>query len=409
MRADNPPGADDRHADEDRLTAADAAERVGASVSTLRRWASLGLFPTHDIANGWSPGAISQARSLVKLRERGYSIEQLQQATEEGRLISYSYELVGEVIGERFTLAQAAKQSGLKAEVIEELIAEIGLPSAAIDDIGADDIEMFGYFATAIDAGFPRDALLQAVRVYGQAASKIADAEVRLVYLHVHEPLLRDGVASSEIAEQMNGITNQLLPLFSPVINHLHRRFLNHFVEQDIVGSMESEPGAGEIGQVRVAIAFADLAGYTQLTEEVGDEEAAGIVERFVANVNQTLPDEARILKTIGDEVMIVCSDAGPLTDWAVGFQILSNERPLPRIGIHYGSVVFRGGDYFGREVNLAARVAARAAAGEVLVTWPVVEMSGRHIEFERIGEVQLKGFTQATELFLADLADESN
>lgn len=386
----------------EKMAAAEAADRAGVSASTLRRWVALGLFPKQDLSQGWGPSAIAQARSLVKLRERGYSIEQLQEAIDEGRIVGYTDELVGEMAGERFTLKEAAKASGLKAEVIEELIAAIGLPAGALDDLGGEDVEMFKHFATAVNSGYPRDALLQTVRVYGQAVSKIADAEVRLVHLHVHEPLLRKGVSSERIAEQMGTITEELLPLFSPVIDHLHRRFLNHFVEQDIVGHMESEPGS-EIGQVRVAIAFADLAGYTQLTEEVGDEEAAGIVERFVANVNQSLPDEARILKTIGDEVMIVSSDAASLIDWAVGFQILSNERPLPRIGIHCGNVVFRDGDYFGREVNLAARVAARAAAGEVLVTWPVVEMAGKHLEFERIGEVKLKGFSHATELFLAD------
>ena len=391
----------------ERLTGAEAAERAGVSLSTLRRWVALGLFPKHDVGQGWGASAIAQARSLVKLRERGYSIEQLQEAVDQGRIVGYGDELVAEMVGERFTLKQAAKASGLKADVIAELIAAIGLPSGAANELGAEDVEMFKHFATAIESGFPRDALLQTVRVYGQAASKIADAEVRLVHLHVHEPLLRKGVSSEQITDQMGTITGELLPLFSPVIDHLHRRFLNHFVEQDIVGHMENEPG-GEIGQVRVAIAFADLAGYTQLTEEVGDEEAAGIVERFVANVNQSLPDEARILKTIGDEVMIVSPDAGSLIDWAVGFQILSNERPLPRIGIHSGNVVFRDGDYFGREVNLAARVAARAAAGEVLVTWPVVEMAGKHLQFERIGEVKLKGFSHATELFLADPAGEN-
>jgi adenylate cyclase len=391
----------------ERLTGAEAAERAGVSLSTLRRWVALGLFPKHDVGQGWGASAIAQARSLVKLRERGYSIEQLQEAVDQGRIVGYGDELVAEMVGERFTLKQAAKASGLKADVIAELIAATGLPSGALDDLGSEDVEIFKHFATAIESGFPRDALLQTVRVYGQAASKIADAEVRLVHLHVHEPLLRKGVSSEQITDQMGTITGELLPLFSPVIDHLHRRFLNHFVEQDIVGHMENEPG-GEIGQVRVAIAFADLAGYTQLTEEVGDEEAAGIVERFVANVNQSLPDEARILKTIGDEVMIVSPDAGSLIDWAVGFQILSNERPLPRIGIHSGNVVFRDGDYFGREVNLAARVAARAAAGEVLVTWPVVEMAGKHLQFERIGEVKLKGFSHATELFLADPAGEN-
>lgn len=391
----------------ERLTGAEAAERAGVSLSTLRRWVALGLFPKHDVGQGWGASAIAQARSLVKLRERGYSIEQLQEAVDQGRIVGYGDELVAEIVGERFTLKQAAKASGLKADVIAELIAATGLPSGALDDLGSEDVEIFKHFATAIESGFPRDALLQTVRVYGQAASKIADAEVRLVHLHVHEPLLRKGVSSEQITDQMGTITGELLPLFSPVIDHLHRRFLNHFVEQDIVGHMENEPG-GELGQVRVAIAFADLAGYTQLTEEVGDEEAAGIVERFVANVNQSLPDEARILKTIGDEVMIVSPDAGSLIDWAVGFQILSNERPLPRIGIHSGNVVFRDGDYFGREVNLAARVAARAAAGEVLVTWPVVEMAGKHLQFERIGEVKLKGFSHATELFLADPAGEN-
>ena len=89
-----------------------------------------------------------------------------------------------------------------------------------------------------------------------------------------------------------------------------------------------------------MAIAFADLAGYTRLTEEAGEEQALDVVERFVEAVEETLPDDARVIKTIGDEVMIVGADAGALVDWAVGFQALKpGERPLPRIGIHYGAV----------------------------------------------------------------------
>jgi adenylate cyclase len=153
-----------------------------------------------------------------------------------------------------------------------------------------------------------------------------------------------------------------------------------------------------------VAIAFADLAGYTRLTEEVGEEEALGVVERFVALVGETLPDDARVIKTIGDEVMIVGSDVSALADWAVGFQALSTERPLPRIGLHTGSVLYRDGDYYGRAVNLAARVGARATGGEVLVTREVKEAAGRNLAFQAIGEVKLKGFDDATELFLARL-----
>ena len=156
---------------------------------------------------------------------------------------------------------------------------------------------------------------------------------------------------------------------------------------------------------MRVAIAFADLAGYTKLTEEAGETHALGAVERFVETVGHTLPIDARVIKTLGDEVMVVGADAGALTSWAVGLGArLGDSAPPPRIGIHAGTALYRDGDYYGREVNRAARVVARAAGGEVLVTRPVVDAAARQdgLEFELIGEVVLKGFNHPTELFLA-------
>jgi adenylate cyclase len=108
------------------------------------------------------------------------------------------------------------------------------------------------------------------------------------------------------------------------------------------------------------------------------------------------------VIKTIGDEVMVVGTDPRGLADWAVGFQALATERPLPRIGLHCGHALYRDGDYYGRAVNLAARVAARAAGGEVLVTREVRDAAGANLAFDHIGEVKLKGFDEATELFLA-------
>jgi adenylate cyclase len=135
---------------------------------------------------------------------------------------------------------------------------------------------------------------------------------------------------------------------------------------------------------------------------------AVDAVERFVEAVELTLPDEARVIKTIGDEAMIVGPDPATLTDWAVGFQRLHPERPQPRIAIHYGVALYRDGDYYGREVNIASRVAARSAGGEVLVTRPVVEYSqAPHLEFRSIGEVTLKGFSDPTEIFLARQREE--
>jgi adenylate cyclase len=164
---------------------------------------------------------------------------------------------------------------------------------------------------------------------------------------------------------------------------------------------VDLEEDDADLGRIRVAIAFADLAGFTRFTEEEGEEEALSFVERFVEGVTNTLPDSARVVKTIGDEVMIVGQDPDALVDWAVGFVGIFDERPEPRIGIHYGSTVYRDGDYFGREVNLASRVVARARGGEILVTDSVVEAvdDASHLRFETIGEVKLKGFAAPRQL----------
>jgi adenylate cyclase len=227
---------------------------------------------------------------------------------------------------------------------------------------------------------------------------------VKLFHLFVHEPLMRDGVPGLEIAEAMQGIAAELLPLASPIMDRVHHRALQHFVSQDVIGHLELEGvGDAELGRLRVGIAFADLAGYTRLTEEAGEVEAVDVVERFVESVELTLPDDARVIKTIGDEVMVVGADPNALAEWAVGFQVLNaGRRPLPRIGIHAGDALYRDGDYYGSAVNLASRVGARAAGGEVLVTDAVVDAAGPHLVFEPIGEVKLKGFSEATQLFLA-------
>jgi adenylate cyclase len=234
--------------------------------------------------------------------------------------------------------------------------------------------------------------------------AQIADAEVRLFHLYVHEPLMREGVPGVQIAEEMEGLTRDTLPFATPLMNYLHGRFLAHFVEQDVIGHMEADldDQTPQEGRLRVAIAFADLAGYSRLTVERGDEEAVGAVERFVEAVEQSLPPDARVIKTLGDEVMVVGSDASAL---AVDLQAgIASGEPPPRIGVHYGQALYRDGDYYGQDVNQAARVVARAAGGEVLVTRPVVDIAARvdGLEFHRIGEVGLKGFSEPTELFIA-------
>jgi adenylate cyclase len=394
------------------LTLAQVAARAGVSPGTVRRWVKEGLVPQYE--GEWTQAAASHVRIVARLRERGHTVQRIREASQSGRLVfGYIDELLPTSDG-RYTLAEAARATGLKAEQIERIVAAMGLSVLSVESISEEDLQVLRYGADIIAAGFPLNALLQIARVYGQAMAQIADAEVRLFHIYAHEPLMRAGVSGVEVAEEMEALTREMLPFAIPFINYLHARLLAYFVEQDVIGHIEADldEDTAEEGRLRVTVAFADLAGYTRLTEEEGEQEAVGAVERFVETIEQTLPIDARVIKTLGDEAMIVGADPVTLTEWAVGLGALLPEGiPAPRIGIHQGAALYRDGDYYGREVNRAARVVARAAGGEVLVTHPVVHMAGmatgpERLRFELIGEVVLKGFSEPTELFLASAAE---
>jgi adenylate cyclase len=388
------------------LTLNRVAARAGVAPATVRRWVREGLVPSYQ--GTWTPAAASHVRIVARLRERGHSVQRIRDASQSG-LLAFGY--VDELLPSseaRYTLSEAASATGLEPAVVERLIGAMGPAAISAEEITQEDLRVLRYGADILAAGLPLPALLQIVRVYGQAMAQVADAEVRLFHLYVHEPLMRDGVPGVEMVREMETLTREILPFAVPFINYLHGRLLGYFVEQDVIDHIETDLDDAETveeGRMRVAIAFADLAGYTKLTEEEGEAEAVNAVERFLDTVEQTLPIDARVIKTLGDEVMVVGADAGALTGWAVELGAeLPPSSPSPRIGIHSGAALYRDGDYYGREVNRAARVVARAAGGEVLVTRPVVDAASRQdgLAFEPIGGVVLKGFQEPTELFLA-------
>jgi adenylate cyclase len=390
------------------LTLAQVAARAGVSPPTVRRWLRMGLVPGYD--GRWTPASAAYVRVVARLRARGHTLAAIKRASDNGQLAIGPLENLLNTSEPSFSLKEAARSSGLDQELIQRIYTSMGL-SPSLEAITEEDVQIMRYAGAVLSAGVPLPAFLQLMRVYGQVIARIADAEVRLIHLYVHEPLMRAGVPNVEIAEEMEGLTREVLPFVSPFMNYLHGRLLADFVEQDMIGHMEVDldADAPEEGRLRVAIAFADLAGYARLTVERGDEAAVSTVERFVDAVAQTLPVDARVIKTLGDEVMVIGSDPAALVAWAVDLPAAGEPgEPQPRIGVHYGEALYRDGDYYGREVNQAARVVARASGGEVLVTRPIVELAGGvdGLAFDRIGEVRLKGFSEPTELFLASRRD---
>lgn len=153
------------------------------------------------------------------------------------------------------------------------------------------------------------------------------------------------------------------------------------------------------------AVAFADLAGYTALTEAHGDVGAADVAERFFALAASVLMGDARVVKTIGDAVMVVTSDAADALQ--IGLDVLrAVERephfPGVRIGIHYGPIVERNGDVFGATVNVAARLTAHAHVGQLLTTATIANLFAEHdhLTTTALGATWLKNVGEPVDIY---------
>ena len=396
---------------DERISLSEAARRSGVSQSTLKRWAEEKIVPVRK--GGWTPAAAAQARVVARMRDRGYSLEDLKEAGREGRLaFAFAEDLFVEEEGE-LTVESIARDTGMEVELIERILGMMGTPGVGQANLTPADAMALRICGEVLEAGFPLVAFLQLVRVYVQSLRRIAEAEVRLFHLYVHEPLIRDGVPELQMAEAMGNLAAEIMPLAAPLTEYLHNRYLRYYIEQDVVGHMETtgEQTTAEIelGQIPVTLCFIDLTGFTAFTEEEGDIEALDVVENFVETVEATLPRDATIVKTIGDEVMVVSPDPASLTEWAVAFLGRFDRRPQPRVGIHSGDAVYRDGDYFGNSVNLAHRIVNRALAGEVLVTDRVAASleTRPKLRLEPIGEVSLKGFPVPTALFAVRPAED--
>ena len=179
--------ADDPLDDALEPTLAQVAARVGVSPATVKRWVAKGLVPGFD--GHWTPAAIAYVRVVARLRARGHSLEQIKRASDDGQLAIGPIENLLSTSGPPRSLRYVARASGLDPDLIRQMYSTLGLGGLPLEGLTDEDVQMMRYAAAVLDAGFPRAAYMQLLRVYGQVVAQIADAEVRLMHLYVHEPV----------------------------------------------------------------------------------------------------------------------------------------------------------------------------------------------------------------------------
>jgi adenylate cyclase len=199
------------------------------------------------------------------------------------------------------------------------------------------------------------------------------------------------------------------LPLVDPALLAAYRRqqelsWIEQLVE-DIEAALEETGGLGRPERVP-AMCFLDLVGYTRLTEEHGDQAAAELAEALAILVNRSSREHGGVpVKWLGDGVMVHFGDPARAVLAALGLVEQLPEAGLPpaHVGVAAGPVVVQGGDYFGRTVNLAARIAAYASASRVLVSERVAERAPpQGVAFVELGQVQLQGIAHPVRLLEA-------
>jgi class 3 adenylate cyclase len=224
------------------------------------------------------------------------------------------------------------------------------------------------------------------------------------VHVHIHERLTDEGASDEEATRHTAALEDAVVPLLDGMIQHIHHEHLLYAAVEDAYVHLVDDQGSGGRGAVTATIVFIDLASFTTLAETEGDHAAMELVTRLDSVVRTlVLEHHGKVVKHIGDELMLAFRQAADALRFAAALDRTARRDPrLPtlRTGMHSGPAIYRGGDYIGTTVNLAARVTAGAAANEILVTEATAVQADDDIPLESVGVRMLRGSAQPLQLY---------
>lgn len=398
------------------MSESELAARAGATVQQVRRLIRLGILaPDEDGAFGASD--IQRVRITQALDAAGISLQDIAHMVAAGQYSTAWAEILfpdpAPLSGQTF--AQLAASHGIPFDLLASLYVTWGLPRPQPNGVArADDAELvqLASFSFALLPDQTGAALLLAAgRYLGENARRIAESQTRSFRAIVEEPLFAAGIAPGEVMDTAAAVAAQLIPVGERGLRLLHRRHLEHYIVEDIVTNTELALEHVGLAQRRPAnppaIAFLDLSGYTALTEEQGDLAAAELAGHLADMVRDAAREQGgQPVKLLGDGVMFHFPDPGGAVRCGLELVARVPELGLPRarMGAHSGPVVFRDGDYFGRTVNVAARITDYARPGEVLVSDDIAGGAPPGgVGYRPLGPIPLKGLTSPVALYVAE------
>ena len=332
---------------------------------------------------------------LRELADQGVSLEELKQAVDENRLVLLPVERVFEEDAHRYRASEIAESSGLEPEFLARLLQALGVPIPQQDDrvFGEADLEAAERAKAFLDAGLPREGLLETSRIIGISMANLADANRDLVGEVFTEP----GLDERELALRYAEAARALAPRLGETLLHAYRIHLREAIRQAVI--TEQELAAGRVsGADEMTIAFADLVGFTRLGESLDIEQIGDLSGRLFELASEAARPPVRLVKMIGDAAMFASRDSQALLDSVLGLVESASTEEIPplRAGVARGQALGRGGDWYGRPVNLAARITNFARPDSVVAAQAVkdsiAQTNGWPFDFSFAGKRRFKG-----------------
>jgi adenylate cyclase len=390
-----------------KITAEELAQLVPCSLENVGRLEGLGLlnpdeglFPTSDV---------HVIRLMAAFEDAGISLDDVARGVAEGRLSFPLGLFMPEPTELSATYEGLAADIGRSPECWRRLSREFGLPPPEDGRVRAEDAEILSLIADRLDLADDEE-LSRFARLYGGTIQRLVVAGVQFFDQAVRQRVAGLDLADAEkdrlVYEKGAGYT-ELIANLTPWLQRRHRELtLLEYLVDLTEGFMEERGIAPSQPRKPPAIAFLDLTGYTALAEEHGDLAAAELAADLATVVREASEAHGgRPVKWLGDGVMFHFTDPGGAI--VSGLDIVEQtERGISvpaRMGINAGAVIAQEGDYFGRTVNIAARIADYARPHEVLVSEEARQTAAdADVEFELVGDVPLKGVTKAVRLHRA-------
>jgi len=392
------------------FTREELAQRAGVSVDYLDRLVELRIVSSDEGDSPFSDGDVRRARFVHGLEQGGVPLEAVGSAVRSGDL---SFAFFDASYWDRFgglaakTYRELSAETGLSLDLLQVIRESMGFARPGPDDrVREDEFAVLPLVRTLIAAGADPLAMERHVRVWGESVRRIAEADGNFYLTQIEVPLLRAGLSWSEMLQAGSEATVMIAPLLDPALLSVYHAQSEHTWMANVVEAVEAtleKAGLHRSISHPPAMCFLDLSGYTRLTEERGDEAAAEMSATLGRLVQRSSHGRGgRPVKWLGDGVMVYFREPAAAVLFALEMRedIPPANLPPAHVGIDAGLLIFQDGDYFGRTVNTAARIAAYANAGQVLVSGDVLEVTtDPGVEFVDIGSVELKGVSRPVRL----------